>query len=115
VPRERAEIARKLRINSTDVEQRLWQALREAKVFGKVRRQHPIGDYIVDFAIPSAKLAIELDGGQHIERAEADKRRTADIEQHGYRIIRFWNHEVLENLDGVLESIRAAVAAPTSP
>ncbi len=104
--------ARRLRHEATDVERRLWHALRASTLPWKLRRQHPIGRRIVDFACPSGKLAIELDGGQHDAEAQADARRTAEIAEHGYRVIRFWNNEVIDNLDGVLETIRRELAAP---
>ena len=69
------------------------------------RRQRPIGNYIVDFACSSAKLAIELDGGQHAERTAEDAARTAGLAEHGYRVVRFWNNDILANIDGVLMSI----------
>ena len=78
----------------------------------KLRRQHPIGRRVVDFACPQRKLAIELDGGQHGAAVAADALRTAEIAEHGYRIIRFWNNEVTENLNGVLETVRQALEAP---
>jgi len=94
----------------------LWRALRESGMPWKFRRQHPIGTRIADFASPARRLVIALDGGQHAERVEADAARTAELAQHGYQVIRFWNGDVLENLDGVLEAIGAALAAdPTSP
>jgi very-short-patch-repair endonuclease len=117
--RTRTEIARRLRQDATDVEKILWRALRERIGIWKFRRQHPIGRRIADFACPARKLVIELDGGLHAERTEADNRRAAEIACHGYRIMRFWNNDVLENLEGVLETIRQALEAPpplpTSP
>ena len=108
----RTEIARRLRQDATDVEKILWRALRERIGIWKFRRQHPIGHRIADFACPSRKLVIELDGSQHAERTDADDRRAAEIARYGYRIIRFWNSDVLENLEGVLETIRHALEAP---
>ena len=105
--RQRALTARRLRRDSTEPERRLWRALREANLPHRVRRQHPGGEYIVDFAIPTLKLAI--DGGQHDWHREADARRTAAIEGHGYSVIRFWNSDVMDNLDGVLEVIAGQV------
>jgi BirA family biotin operon repressor/biotin-[acetyl-CoA-carboxylase] ligase len=102
--------ARRLRREATDVEGGLWYALRAAALPSKLRRQHPIGRRIVDFACPSCKLVIELDGGQHDADAQADARRTAEIAEHGYRVIRFWNNEVIDNLDGVRETIRRELA-----
>ena len=101
----RTHIARRLRRDATEVEKRLWQALRETFPQHRFRRQHPLGPYVVDFACPGHKLVIELDGGQHIVQAEADATRTCQLAQRGYRVIRFWNGDVIENLSGVLERI----------
>ena len=98
-------VARKLRRNSTDAERRLWTHLRARQLEGaKFLRQFPIGPHVADFACRAAHLAIELDGGQH--SPDVDAPRTEIIEAFGYRILRFWNHEVLANTDGVLEAIR---------
>ena len=98
-------IARKLRRDSTDSEVLLWSRLRGGRLEGrKFVRQLPIGNAVADFACRSARLVIELDGGQHSE-SDTDPVRTAMIEAHGYRVIRFWNNDVLENMDGVLEEI----------
>ena len=98
-------IARKLRKDMTDAERRLWSHLRASQLDGaKFTRQLPIGDFVVDFACRSARLAVELDGGQHAANA-ADDARTIIIEAHGYRVIRFWNNDVLQNTDGVLTAI----------
>lgn len=98
-------VARKLRRNQTEAEKRLWWHLRARQLEGaKFVRQFPIGPHIADFACRDAHLAIELDGGQHSEAADAP--RTAVIETFGYRIIRFWNHDVLANTEGVIEAIR---------
>ncbi len=114
--RPRTYRARRLRKEATDAEQKLWQALRELKAPVKVRRQHPIGSHIVDFAIPSRNLVIEIDGGQHATATEADARRTRVLEERGYRVIRFWNSDVLSNLEGVVEIIRRELRkSPTSP
>ena len=110
--RPRALIARRLRRDATEVERRLWRALRENDLPWKLRRQHPIGQRIADFACPERKLVIELDGGQHDARAVADDERSAELAQHGYRVIRFWNSEVLENLEGVIERIRRELEKP---
>jgi very-short-patch-repair endonuclease len=111
----RTYIARKLRRNATDTETILWRALRERMPDIRFRRQHPIGLHVVDFACPASKLAIEVDGGQHAEQQGADADRTAALEQRGYRVIRFWNNEVLEKLGGVLETIRQAIENSPSP
>jgi very-short-patch-repair endonuclease len=96
--------ARRLRQNSTDAERRMWSALRDRRLSRyKFRRQHPIGQYIADFACTRHALVIELDGGQHADSA-ADARRTAWLENHGWRVIRFWNNDVLTNTEGVVEA-----------
>jgi very-short-patch-repair endonuclease len=89
----------------TDAERILWHALREALPEWHWRRQVPLGPYFADFASHGAKLIIEVDGGQHAQAVAADARRTAFLESQGYRILRFWNHEVLENVAGVLNRI----------
>ncbi|HKY10004.1 MAG TPA: endonuclease domain-containing protein [Candidatus Binatia bacterium] len=105
--------ARKLRVNQTDVEGKLWSRLRGGQLSGvKFRRQHPIGSFIVDFCCLEKGLIVELDGGQHVEQAAADTRRTEFLEGLGYRILRFWDHDVLDNFDGVLERISEAVESP---
>jgi very-short-patch-repair endonuclease len=98
-------VTRKLRANSTDAERRLWTHLRSRQLEGaKFIRQFPIGPHVADFACRDAHLAIELDGGQH--SPEVDAPRTEVIEAFGYHVLRFWNHDVLQNTDGVLEAIR---------
>ncbi|MCE1255516.1 MAG: endonuclease domain-containing protein [Anaerolineae bacterium] len=99
-----------LRQNQTEAEGKLWQALRAHRLNGiHFRRQHAIGPYIVDFVAPRQKTIIELDGGQHLEQQDYDAERTAYLEAKGYRVMRFWNNEVLENLDGVLQVIMDAI------
>jgi len=103
-------LARRLRNAPTEAEQRLWLHLRATRFEGtKFTRQCPIGNFIADFACRSLRLAIELDGGQH-SRSGTDANRTRIIEAHGYRVIRFWNNEVFENLDGVLTVIAEEIA-----
>lgn len=100
--------ARRLRRDQTSVEQKLWSRLRDRQLEGhKFRRQVPLGRFIVDFSCYDARLVIELDGGQHAEAAEstADGERTQWLEGRGFRVLRFWNNEVEENLDGVLVRI----------
>ncbi|MBE9114989.1 endonuclease domain-containing protein [Lusitaniella coriacea LEGE 07157] len=100
------QAARKLRHQPTSAEFRLWQALRSKKLNGlRFRRQHPVGRFILDFYCPSCKLAIELDGAIHQRQAEYDAARTQQLEQFGYRVIRFRNEQVMEDLPGVLAEI----------
>ncbi len=99
-------IARRLRRDMTDAERLLWPRLRGGQLDGrKFVKQFPIGPAVADFACRSARLVVELDGGQHASAVEADAERTRMIEAHGYIVIRFWNSDVTSNLDGVLESI----------
>jgi very-short-patch-repair endonuclease len=95
-----------LRRDQTEAERLLWRALGELPVGRRFRRQHPIGRFIVDFACPARKLAIELDGGQHALLETEDAARTSELARRGYRVIRFWNNDVIDNLSGVLEIIR---------
>jgi len=81
----------------------------------KFRRQLPISGYIVDFVCLEEKVIVEVDGGQHNDRQVQDARRTAVLEKSGFRVLRFWNNEVLEKLNSVLEEILRAVEAPPSP
>jgi very-short-patch-repair endonuclease len=104
--KKRTRIARRLRRAATEAEKEMWLALRELPTGHRFRRQHPIGSYVVDFACPGRKLAIELDGGQHALQEEEDAARTREIASRGYRVIRFWNNDVMHNLAGVLEIIR---------
>ncbi|WP_201316559.1 DUF559 domain-containing protein [Dyella sp. EPa41] len=98
--------ARQLRNDATDAERRLWRYLRREQLAGcKFRRQFPIGVYIVDFICVPARLVVELDGGQHLEAQAYDARRTRVIEAAGYRVLRFWNDDVLLRTDAVLEEI----------
>ena len=102
--------ARKLRRNPTDAEARLWARLRRKQIDGhRFRRQVPLGPYVADFACLETRLIIEVDGGQHDERAELDARRTAWLEANRFRVLRFWNNDVLQNIGGVVETIRAAL------
>jgi very-short-patch-repair endonuclease len=103
---ERLEFARTLREAMTDAERALWYQLRAKRLLGwKFRRQQPIGNYIVDFVCFEAGMVIELDGGQHLEQAEADAQRTAWLESQGFRVLRFWNDAVLKQTEAVLEEI----------
>ncbi|MEO8104186.1 MAG: endonuclease domain-containing protein, partial [Betaproteobacteria bacterium] len=105
--------ARKLRRNSTEVERKLWHRVRDKQIEDfRFRRQRPIGKYIVDFVCLEANLIIELDGSQHADAVTADAARTQFLESLGYRVLRFWNNEVLENIEGVLERIREVLVQP---
>jgi ATP-dependent helicase HrpA/adenine-specific DNA-methyltransferase len=105
---DRTKRARALRRSSTDAEALLWSHLRNRQFHRfKFRRQVPLGRYIVDFYCHELRLVIELDGGQHSE--EADRDRTAWLEGEGYRVERFWNHEVLEKADGVLMELERCI------
>lgn len=98
--------ARILRQNATEAEKRLWYRIRNRQINGcKFRRQHPVGGYVTDFTCVELKLVVEIDGGQHAEQADADLKRTRELESHGYTVIRFWNNEVLGNIEGVLETL----------
>jgi very-short-patch-repair endonuclease len=107
------ELARELRKNLTDTERLLWSKLR-GKQFGgfKFRKQAPIGRYIVDFVCFDRKVIVELDGGQHVAAVEADKMRTEWLGSQGFRVLRFWNHEVIEDTDTVMEAIWLALQMP---
>ena len=122
-------LAKRLRQHATPAERRLWSRLRDRRFLGlKFRRQAPVDRFVVDFVCIDAKLIIEIDGGQHGSRVAADQRRTKILETMGYLVLRFWNNDVLTNLDGVLELIAFTVqpqalepphpareSAPTSP
>ena len=106
--------ARELRRNLTDAEKLLWSKLRSNQLRGaKFRRQFPLPPYVVDFCCEAARLIVEVDGGQHAEAAEADQARTEVLERRGYRVIRFWNSDVLSNIDGVLEEISKWTESPS--
>ena len=94
-----------LRENITPEEKKLWYELMNSKLVYKFRRQHSIGNFIADFFCPDKRLIIELDGGQHLENREYDRERTNYFESLGIKVIRFWNNEVGQNIDGVLVKI----------
>jgi very-short-patch-repair endonuclease len=106
-----SRIARALRQSSTDAELRLWAALRGRRLADfKFRRQHPIGRFVVDFVCTKHHLIIEADGGQHAD-SEADAERTKWLEREGWRVLRFWNNDILANTEGVLTTILEALHA----
>ncbi|MBT3389953.1 MAG: endonuclease domain-containing protein [Chloroflexi bacterium] len=97
-----------LRQATTPAERKLWAQLRGRKLRNvKFRRQHAIGNYIVDFCAVQEKLVIELDGSQHLDQVEYDQERTATLEQQGYRVLRFWNAQVMKNIAGCRLAIEA--------
>lgn len=102
--------------NPTDAERRLWRFLRNRQLNGtRFNRQVPIGPFICDFVARGPKLVIELDGGQHAMEGDYDRNRTTVLEQRGYRVIRFWNNDVLGNVEGVLRVIEEALKDRPSP
>lgn len=110
--------ARTLRAHLTDSEQLLWSRLRRKQLLGvQFYRQKPLGHYIVDFYAPSIRLVIEVDGSQHfaVEQAAYDKQRTAYLESQGLRVLRFTNHEVLQETEAVVEAIYEAVMEAKNP
>ncbi len=98
--------ARELRKNMTPAERILWQALRGGRLAGfKFRRQQPFGEYVLDFYCSNASLALEIDGETHLGKESADDRRSQWLEQQGIKVLRFWNTQIYDELDGVLELI----------
>ena len=106
-------VAQRLRNEPTDAAKRLWSRLRARQLGVQFTRELPIGGAIVDFACRRLKLVIEVDGGQHADSV-ADEARTRMIESHGFRVIRFWNNDVLQNTDGVVLRITEALALATN-
>jgi very-short-patch-repair endonuclease len=108
--------ARKLRRRSTEAEKALWRRLRNRQLDGfKFRRQQIIGAYIVDFVSLEDKFVIEVDGGQHAWEKDKDRERDGWLQEQGFRVLRFWNNDVLENLEGVLERIEALLLTGAQP
>jgi len=108
--------ARQLRKNMTDAEQRVWYKLRHRQIDNcKFRRQAPIGTYIVDFVCFERKLVVEVDGSQHAERELKDLERTQWLNSQGFRVLRFWNHEVFEDGDWVIDTIAEALQNMAPP
>ena len=107
---EQLDFSKKLRKEMTASERQLWKRLRCRQVEGLYfRRQCPIGPYIVDFVCLEKMLVVEIDGSQHMSQQDADQSRTEWLQRHGFRVLRFWNNEVLRELDAVLESIRSSL------
>jgi len=104
---------RKLRQAATEAEKFFWSKVRNQQIDGaKFRRQVPIDRFVVDFCCLEHKLVVEIDGGQHAE-SSSDDVRTADLEAAGYRVIRFWNNDVLGNIEGVIDTLRAEMSKTT--
>jgi very-short-patch-repair endonuclease len=111
------ELARQMRVAPTEAERKLWWHLRHRLPTPGThfRRQVRIGRYIADFACHAHLLVVEVDGSQHGERSAADEERTKGIEAYGYRVLRYWNSDVLKNIDGVLEDILGAITTTPTP
>ena len=103
VKRQISPHAAALRRRMTDAERRLWSRLRGRRIGWKFRSQHTIGPFVADFVCLERKLVVEADGGQHDEAT--DRARTAYLRERGYRVLRFWNHDILRNVDGVVQTI----------
>jgi very-short-patch-repair endonuclease len=112
LPRRTRDHARELRQGGTDAEQKLWRRLRAGQLNGlKFRRQHPVPPYVVDFYCDAKKLVVELDGSQHND--EVDRVRTRFLESRGLKVLRYWDNEVLQQMDAVLEAILSATGNRT--
>jgi very-short-patch-repair endonuclease len=111
------ELARQMRGAPTEAERKLWWHLRHRLGIAGThfRRQVRIGRYIVDFACHAKRVIIEVDGGQHATQSAADAERTRVLEANGYRVLRYWNNDILRNIDGVLEDIHRAIGADPHP
>jgi very-short-patch-repair endonuclease len=111
-----SKLQRRLRRNPTDAERRLWSCLRRKQMgHFKFRRQHPFGDYVIDFVCLEAMLAVEVDGGQHSEEREQDAVRTKSLNEAGFKVLRFWNNDVLRDIEAVKESIWLALQERCTP
>jgi very-short-patch-repair endonuclease len=116
VPPQR-KLARQMRAEPTEAERKLWWHLRHRLPApgSHFRRQVQIGRFIADFVCHAHRLVVEVDGGQHAARSAADEERTKALEAKGYRVLRYWNNDVLKNIDGVLEDILSAIAGDPHP
>jgi len=111
-----ARLPQRLRRNATEAERALWRGLRGRQFDGfKFRRQHAFGAYVLDFVCIAAKLVIEVDGGQHAEASTADEERTRFLTSAGFRVLRFWNNEVLSETEAVMSRIWEEVHTPSPP
>jgi len=111
-----ARLQTQLRSAPTDAERVLWRHLKGRRIENcKFRRQHPYENYILDFACLERSVVVELDGSQHFDATEYDQERTRCLERAGFAVLRFWNNQVLGELDGVLEVIRCELAARATP
>lgn len=116
LPEDFLRHAREMRSGMTDAEALMWRLLRNRRVAGaKFRTQHPMGRFILDFYCDEKKLAVELDGGQHVEAGEYDQARDAWLRQRGVRVLRFWNNQVLSETEAVMEVIYAALVGDVCP
>ena len=109
------EPEKRLRRNSTDAEKKLWSRLRSAQLGHKFRRQHELLGYIVDFVCAEKHLIVGLDGGQHASQEDYDQKRTAELHALGFRVLRFWNDDVLRDTEGVLAAINTALTPALPP
>ena len=109
--------ARRLRRDATEAERHLWKHLRRRSLNGhRFRQQHPIGPYVADFACLQARLIVELDGGQHVDEQSYDAQRDAFLKERGFRVLRFWDHEVMRGVESVLDAIAEALSeGPPQP
>jgi very-short-patch-repair endonuclease len=109
-------VAKRLRHEMTDAERLLWNEVRAHRFAGlKFKRQEPLGLYVVDFVCYEAKLIVELDGGQHASQKEADEERTRWLASRGFRVVRFWNNDVLTNIAGVMREIEKEINTTSPP
>jgi very-short-patch-repair endonuclease len=108
------KLAKVLRKSQTDAEKIVWQKLRSKQLNGfKFKRQQPLGRYIVDFVCFDKKLIIEIDGGQHATQKDKDLQREQWLQSEGFEVVRFWNNDIFENIEGVLETIMKKLSTPS--
>ncbi|MBI3165360.1 MAG: endonuclease domain-containing protein [Chloroflexi bacterium] len=107
------DTARKLRKEPTPAERKLWAYIRNDTLGVNFRRQHAIGNFVPDFVCIKKKLILELDGSQHLEQVEYDTKRTKYFETLGYRVVRFWNNQIMNDINGVIKAIQFALESET--